>query len=178
VTDTGFATDFVERWTAGWNSHEPARLLALMTEDIVYDDSAAPAIMHGHADVRTFLEQTWRALPDLTFRVVDGPLMAADGKVSIRWSGTATFSGPLVPPGYAPNGARVEFDGFDLYEFRDGLVCRLRTIYDMMDLARQLKLAPPVGSRFETVTAALQRLSVRVSGFRAGRRRAADRGAR
>jgi len=162
VIDTEFATDFVARWTAAWNSHEPGRLLALMTDDVVYDDSAAPAVMHGHADVRTFLEQTWRALPDLEFRLVDGPLVEPGGKACIRWSGTATFAGPLEPPGYAPNGARVEFDGFDLYEYRDGLVCRLRTVYDMMDLARQLKLFPPQGGRFETVTAALQRLGVRL----------------
>src|SRR5262245_20077628 len=148
-------SDFVERWTDAWNSHEPARLLALMTDDIVYDDSAAPAIMRGHAEVRTFLQQTWRALPDLEFRLGDGPFVEPGGKASIRWVGTATFTGPLEPPGYAPNGARIEFDGFDMYEYRDGLVCRLRTVYDMMDLARQLKILPPVGSRFESVTAAL-----------------------
>src|SRR4051812_25127155 len=176
--ETSFVNDFVERWTAAWNSHEPEPLLALMTEDVVSDDPAAPAVMHGHADVRLFLEQTWRALPDLEFRLADGPLLEPGGEASIHWGGTATFSGPLGPPGHAPHGARVEFDGFDLYESRDGRVCRLRTVYDMMDLARQLKLAPPVGSRFETVTAALQRFGVRVSGARAARRRRAGRAAR
>ena len=155
--------EFVERWTAAWNSHVPERLLELMTEDIVYDDPAAPHTLRGHADVREFLGLTWRAMPDLEFRVADGPFLESGGdRVSLRWSGTATFTGPLVPPGFAPTGQSASFDGFDLYEFREGRVCRLRTVYDMMDFSRQLGLLPPVDSRMVTVTAALQRFGMAV----------------
>ena len=137
--EAGLVTEFVERWTAAWNTHEPERMLALMTEDIVYDDPAAPHTLRGHPAVREFLEQTWRAFPDLEFHVADGPFIEHGGhRASLRWTGTATFTGPLQPPGFAPTGARIEFDGFDLYEFRDGRVCRLRTVYDMLDFARQL----------------------------------------
>ena len=159
--DRDFVADFVPRWEAAWNSHEPDRLLELMTEDIVYDDSAWPRTMRGHAEVREFVEYAWRAMPDLEFHMVDGPfLLEAGPRAAFYWEGAGTFTGPLDPPGLAPTGARVEFDGFDLQEYRDGRVCRLRITFDMLDVSRQIGLVPKQGSRAEKAGAAAQRLGV------------------
>src|SRR3954453_22922587 len=67
AADAAWVEEFAQRWLDAWNSHEQDRLLGLMTEDIVYDDSAWPTQMRGHSDVREFLDHTWRALPDLRF---------------------------------------------------------------------------------------------------------------
>jgi hypothetical protein len=32
----------MDRWIAAWNSYQPERVLELMTDDIVYDDSGWP----------------------------------------------------------------------------------------------------------------------------------------
>jgi len=37
---------------------KPERVLELMTDDIVYDDSGWPQTMRGHADVRELLDFT------------------------------------------------------------------------------------------------------------------------
>jgi steroid delta-isomerase-like uncharacterized protein len=159
--DRAFIAEFAERWLSAWNSHQPDRLLELMTEDIEYDDSAWPRQMRGYGDVREFLESTWRALPDLEFELVDGPfLMSGQPKAAFHWTGAGTFTGPLNPPGLAPTGTRIAFDGFDLHEYRDGRVCRLRITFDMMDVSRQIGMAPKPGSRLEKAGAALQRLAV------------------
>jgi steroid delta-isomerase-like uncharacterized protein len=159
--DRDFLADFVQRWDAAWNSHDPDRVLELMTEDIVYDDTAWPRTMHGHADVREFLTHAWRAMPDLEFHMVDGPFVHESApKVSFYWEGAGTFTGPLDPPGLAPTGAKVAFDGFDLQEYRDGRVCRLRITFDMLDVSRQIGMAPKEGSRAEKAGAAAQRLAV------------------
>jgi steroid delta-isomerase-like uncharacterized protein len=161
--DRDFVAGFVPRWEAAWNSHEPDRVLELMTEDIVYDDSAWPQTMRGHADVREFVEHAWRAMPDLEFHVIEGPFLLEGGpKAAFYWHGTGTFTGPLDPPGLAPTGARVEFDGFDLQEYRDGRVCRLRITFDMLDVSRQIGMVPKQGSRAEKAGAAAQRLGVRL----------------
>jgi steroid delta-isomerase-like uncharacterized protein len=161
--DRGFVAEFTERWEAAWNSHQLDRLLELMTEDIVYDDSGWPRTMRGHADVREFVESAWRAMPDLEFRMVEGPyLLEGEPKAAFYWKGTGTFTGPLDPPGLAPTGARIEFEGCDIQEYRDGRVCRLRIVFDMMDVSRQIGLSPAPGSRLEKAGAAAQRLSVRV----------------
>lgn len=161
--DQAWAEDFARRWGEAWNSHEPERLLDLMTEDIVYDDSAWPTTMRGHGDVRTFLDWTWRAMPDLAFEVLDGPYLApGEPKAAFWWKGTGTLTGPLDPPGFAPTGARVEFEGADFHEYRDGRVARLRVAFDMADVSRQIGLAPKAGSQAEKAAATAQRLAMRV----------------
>ena len=61
------ADEFVQRWLTAWNSHEPERVLELMTDDILFDDSARSQTMRGPTEVREFLALLWRAFPD--FRV-------------------------------------------------------------------------------------------------------------
>jgi steroid delta-isomerase-like uncharacterized protein len=155
--------EFAERWLAAWNSHQPERLLELMTEDIVYDDSAWPETMRGHSEVRRFLEHTWRAFPDMTFEPVGGALIAADGpRAAFWWRGRATNTGPIDPPGLPPTGKRVEFEGADFHEYRDGKVARLRIVFDMANLSRQMGLLPERGSAAEKALVAAQRLRARI----------------
>ena len=117
--------------------------------------------MRGHGDVREFLASLWRGVPDLAFEMVEGPFLhAAKPVATFYWKGSGTFTGPLDPPGFAPTGARLEIDGFDLQEYRDGRVCRLRIVTDMLEASRQLGLMPAQGSRVEKAGAAAQRLGV------------------
>ncbi|HEY1276595.1 MAG TPA: nuclear transport factor 2 family protein [Thermoleophilaceae bacterium] len=161
--DPAWVEDFVQQWAAAWNSHRPDRLLALMTEDIVYDDSAWPHTMRGHADVRGFLESAWTAFPDLRFEESEGPYIApGQPKAAFQWIGKATHTGPLNPPGLAPTGRSIEFPGADFHEYRDGRVCRLTIVFDMTDVSRQLGLMPKPGSRMEKMGAAAQRLGMKV----------------
>ena len=163
--DHTWVADFAKRWEAAWNSHEPERLLELMTEDIVYEDSAWPTTMRGHAAVREFLRFTWRAFPDLRFEMADGPyIVPGEPKAAFYWKGTGTHDGPLEPPGFAPTGKPIEFGGADFQEYRDGRVCRLRVVFDTMDLGRQIGTLPQAGSGLEKAAAAAQRLRVRARG--------------
>ena len=160
--DREWLDDFIQRWEAAWNSHEPERLLELMTEDVVYDDSAWPRTMRGHADVREFLEFTWRAFPDLRFDMSDGPyitLWAAEGGLPLDRAGT--HSGPIDPPGFAHTGKQVEFRGRTSTSTATPR-CRLRIVFDMMDVTRQLGLMPKPGSPVEKAGAAAQRLGRKV----------------
>jgi steroid delta-isomerase-like uncharacterized protein len=162
-----FVEDFGPRWADAWNSHDQERVLSLMTEDVVYDDSAWPTTMRGHAEVRPFLEYTWRAFPDLRFELADPPFLGQDAtQATYHWRGTCTHSGPLDPPGLAPTGRQVEFEGFDLHVYRDGRVSRLLIVFDLADFMRQLGLLPASGSRAERAAASLQRLVARLPGTR------------
>jgi steroid delta-isomerase-like uncharacterized protein len=161
--DQAWVEDFVQRWESAWNSHDPARLLELMTDDIVYDDSAWPTTMHGHGDVRGFLDYAWRAFPDLRFEWVEGPfIVPGQAKAAFYWRGGGTHTGPLDPPGFAPTGKRVEFEGGDFHEYRDGRVARLRIVFDMMDIGRQIGTLPRAGSSVEKAGATAQRLGMKL----------------
>jgi hypothetical protein len=52
----------------------------------------------------------------------------------------------------------MEVEGVDLWTMRDGRIARYRAFYDLNDLARQLAIAPPAGSRAEQAMVRLQRL--------------------
>jgi steroid delta-isomerase-like uncharacterized protein len=167
ATSTGvepeWVEEFAQRWADAWNSHDPDRLLGLMTDDIAYDDSASPETMHGHGDVRAFLDMTWRAFPDMRFEPVDEPLISATRpRAAFWWRGTATNTGRIDPPGLAPTGKRIEFEGADFHEYRDGKVARLQIVFDMADVMMQLGVLPEPGSRGEKVVTALGNLQTKL----------------
>ena len=164
ATDPAFAEwvrEFIPRWLAAWNSHRAEEILEFLTDDVEIRDDSWPKAMHGHADVREFLEALWRAIPDMTFELLDGPyLTPGESRAAIHWRGYGTFSGRMDPPGFAPTGRRWEIDGADFQEYRDGRICTLRVAFDMMSVARQLGVMPPSGSRAEQAMAAGQRALV------------------
>ena len=157
--------DFVGRWLDAWNSHDPDRVLAFLTEDVEVRDDSWPRTMHGHADVREFLNALWRAIPDMTFDLLDGPyVIPGEPRASFHWRGAGAFTGPMDPPGFAPTGRRWEIDGVDFQEYREERISRLRVAFDMMSVSRQLGLLPPAGSRAEQAMAAAQRGITRLLG--------------
>jgi steroid delta-isomerase-like uncharacterized protein len=158
--DLAWVEEFEERWLAAWNGHEPEALLELMTDDIVYDDSAWPTTMRGKDDVREFLAYIWRAFPDMAFAAA-GPAHLSPNGAAFWWRGRATHSGPIDPPGVPPTGTVLEFEGADFHEYRDGKVARLRIVFDMAELGRQLGLFPPRGSAAERTGVKLLQLRSR-----------------
>ena len=163
TTSIEWIRDFAQRWLQAWNSHEVDRVLALMTEDIEYRDDAWHKTMRGHADVREFIEATWRATPDMTFELLAGPyVIPGEPRAAFHWRGWGTHTGLLDPPGFAPTGRRWEVDGVDFHDYRDGRICKLRIAFDMMSASRQLGLMPEAGSRAERALAMAQRSASRL----------------
>jgi steroid delta-isomerase-like uncharacterized protein len=162
--DRAWADEFEARWGDAWNSQDADAVLALMTEDIVYDDSAWPRQMRGHDDVREFLAHTWRALPDLRFETLKTYLHPDRPEAAYYWRGEGTNTGPLDPPGLRPTGKVVRFDGADFREYRDGKVAGLRIAFDMADIMRQVGVLPPTDSREERVLAKVSNLRNRLPG--------------
>src|SRR5215207_2344512 len=74
-------------------------MLATMTEDIVYEDSAWPRPMRGHAEVREFLDSSWRASPDPRFGGVDDLILLHPSRplAASYWRGYGTNTGPIIP---------------------------------------------------------------------------------
>jgi steroid delta-isomerase-like uncharacterized protein len=162
-----FARDFAGRFTGAWNARDQQRVLDLLDPEIVYDDSGWPTPMRGHEGVRPFLGYCWTAFPDLRFDVDQGPFLhPSEPKASFTWRSSATFAGPLDPPGYAPTGRRAEFTGFDVHTYRDGRLIRLSVIFDAADFARQLGILPAAGSPAEAALARLQRVRAKLAGHR------------
>ncbi|MDQ3739969.1 MAG: ester cyclase [Actinomycetota bacterium] len=164
TVETSSLQEFTQRYAAAWNGRDSSAMDALVTDDIVWFDPALPEPARGKAEVRRFMEDSWRAFPDLRFSEPDPPFAVEQGgKVAWGWRMQGTFSGaPLDPPGFAPTGRAIDVTGIDQWEMRDGRIDRYRAFYDMNDLARQLGIVPPRGSGAERAMVALQRVQARL----------------
>jgi predicted ester cyclase len=139
--------DWVKRFVAGWNSHDPDRLLSLATDDVTWVDPFIPGgVAEGKAAVSEWLISTWTAFPDLRFEIVGEPFVSLDGAhAAAAWRGTATFTGPHRA-GIEPTGARIELTGIDVHEFAGDLVCRVVTETDTMRFLVQIGAVPAPGA--------------------------------
>jgi steroid delta-isomerase-like uncharacterized protein len=150
---------FVARYMGAWNDQDPDVMAELVTDDVVWEDPALPGPARGLAAVQEFMRGSWTGFPDLRFDESDHPHCTAEGdQVAWRWRMRGTMTGRLDPPGFAPTGRTMEVEGVDLWAMRDGRIARSRAFYDLNDLARQLAIAPPAGSRAERAMVRLQRL--------------------
>jgi steroid delta-isomerase-like uncharacterized protein len=161
--DQEFIRGFVDRWVAGWNGHDVDAIANLCAEDVLWDDPALAAPERGRDAVRQYLRGTFSMFPDLAFALPHPPMVGVDGPRAAqvwRMSGTMLGSDPWA--GFAATGNRIDVEGIDIYEFRDGVVSHYRGRYDLSEVARQLGIAPARGGRPERVMAFLQRTSVRL----------------
>ncbi len=148
---------------AAWNACDVNAMAELVTEDVVWADPALPEPARGVRAVQEFMRVTCRAFPDLRFGDPVPPHLTARGEqVSWAWTMEGTMTGTVDPPGFAPTGRRMRVDGVDLWTMREGRIARYRAFYDATDLARQLGIVPPSGSRAERMMVALQRLQARL----------------
>lgn len=148
-----------ERFYALLNEHDVTHVREIFTEDVVFRDDAWPKVMQGHAAVQEFLSALWRAMPDLTFELLEGPYLSDDGRrAAVRVQIAGTMTGPY-PPGYAPTRRRLstEFAGF--CELEGGRICRERVIANVNDVAVQIGALPPPGSKTEGLAVRLQHLA-------------------
>jgi steroid delta-isomerase-like uncharacterized protein len=155
--------EFTQRYAAAWNGRDSSAIEALVTDDIVWFDPALPQPARSKADIRRFMEDSWRSFPDLRFSEPDPPFcVAQDDRVAWGWRMQGTFTGaPMKPLGFAPTGRAMDVRGTDEWVMRDGRIAHYRALYDVNGLAVQLGIVPEPGSRAERGIVAMQRLQAR-----------------
>ena len=167
--DDRFARHLLERLHAAVNGHDAEAVAALCTEDVVWEDPAAPEPLRGREAVYRFHRDImFRALPDVSIELLNGPYLSLDrAGVAVRLRITGTMTGPLTPPGFAPTGGPVAFETAEFSHFDGDLLARHTVVLDMLGLARQIGAVPTPGSLAERFSVWLQHLAAR----RARRRR-------
>ena len=166
-TQGGVTAERARHWAAqfidAWNSHDPDQLLALASEDVVWEDPfIVGGTLRGKPALRDWLTSLWRATPDLRFELLGEPFLSLEGKqLAAAWKGTGRFTGPLHPPGFAPTNGLIEMTGIDIHEFEGELVKRVHTETDTMALGRQIGAAPAPGSGAERFGVQMQKLAAR-----------------
>jgi steroid delta-isomerase-like uncharacterized protein len=116
-TDSPLA--LLERHCAAWNAHDIDALMALVTDDCVFDAAAGPgphgARHAGRAAVREAFVAVWQTFPDAQW--CDARHSVVGGRGFSEW----TFRGTRR------DGVCVEVRGLDVLELRDGRISRKDT---------------------------------------------------
>jgi SnoaL-like domain len=165
MTNQQAAAEFFHRDFAAWNAHNVDAAVAVTTEDVLMEGPPPlipPEGVRGRAAYRSWLESTWRMLPDLHIELAGPVLTTSDGTAAAGpWRLCGTMTGRLDPPGFAPTCQPVELNGVDLWRFRGGRGCQLRVYTDLNTVARQIGALPPPGSTGEHLGVLLQHLAAR-----------------
>ena len=102
---------FIDRYDQAWNDQDVDAIMSMHTPDMVFENHTRGVRVEGEA-VRELLESTFADQPDLRFR--GRRRYVGDDFVVSEWTATATDA----------EGRVSEWDGIDVFPFRDGLIAR------------------------------------------------------
>ena len=138
-----FLNDFAHRWLEAWNSHDTAQVLALLHDDIEWDDRIFwPEVIHGVGGMPAYVDKIWEAMPDVAFTEIERFFNAdhTRGLVLFEQSGSA--------PEKLGTAGGYRSHGCDIFlEFRDGQLSHYLGAYDIVTMLDQMGALPPRGSR-------------------------------
>src|SRR5256885_5557793 len=129
----------IEQLMAYWSAHDLDRLLALFTDDAIYEDVTMGAVNRGAAELRAFAEGFFSGFPDVTFELRSAFANGASG--GAEWILRGTHTGDL--PGMPATRKRVEVRGASIIEFAGEKIRRCSDYWDMAAFLKQLGLMPP-----------------------------------
>ena len=121
-----------------WNTHDPERVVALLTEDHVYEDVTFGAVNHGPAETRQFFAGAFAAFPDIHFALTAAVGGGEHG--AIEWTMTGTHLGDM--PGLPATGKAFNVRGATVFEATGDKVRAVRDYWDFATMLRQLGLMP------------------------------------
>ena len=116
----------IERYNRAWNDQDLEAIASAHAPDVVFQNHTAGERVEGAEAVREHIAGIFSRWPDMRFS--GRSLYVGDGFVVCEWTATATRS----------DGTRIEWDGVDLFPFRDGLIAR-KDVYSTSHAARALE---------------------------------------
>ena len=133
---------------AAWNAHDVDRLLAVLSDDIVWHDVGSPQPFSGKEAVRQYVQGWFSAFPDIKITVTNR--LVTEDQVAAEVGFTGTNSGPLeLAPGAPPIPATkkmVNGKGTYFVRIKNGKAAEVHTYPDAAGMMMQLGLMPKPGS--------------------------------
>lgn len=134
--------EFADRFLEAWNSHDPAKVAALLAPDGVYEDIALGQVHSGRDALAAFVRQTATMAPDVHFEEITRQQNA--DRYCIEWwfSGTNTGGDPAA--GMPPTNRPFRFKGVSVGVLENGLIKRNTDYWNMVEfLGQQGLMGPP-----------------------------------
>jgi steroid delta-isomerase-like uncharacterized protein len=126
------------RYSQAWNDHDVDAILALHTDDSVFENHTSGGRGVGKDEIRAVLNDVFGTFPDLKFEA--RRLYVRDDLVAVEWTATASFAKPIKRGDRTlqPSGKTLEWHGSDIIPFKDGLVARKDVYADSISFLRQI----------------------------------------
>lgn len=133
------ARALIERYNEAWNRHDLDAIVSMHAPGMVFENHTAGERAEGEA-VRGHVASILQSWPDMHFET--RRLYAREGLVVCEWTATATHSRTIRRGGLVaePTGARLEWEGVDIFPLEDGLVARKDVYSDSTAILRQVGL--------------------------------------
>jgi len=131
----------LDAYIDAWNTGELDGLDQVVDVDIVRNSPAtSPSNAEGIDSLRSVISSFRTGFPDLNVSMDD--VIYAENSASLRWTVTATNTGPLNMP---PTGKSVEISGISMFQFNNGKISNEWVEFDNLDFEQQLGfvISPP-----------------------------------
>ena len=108
----GELLDLIDRYNEAWNAQDVDSINHAHHPDVVFENHTAGERVEGRDAVAAHIAKIFANWPDLRFR---GRRLYVGGDFVVsEWTASATHS----------DGRKLEWDGIDVFPFRDGLIAR------------------------------------------------------
>ncbi len=141
-TDTAGIPTWMRNYVEAWNSHDPAKVLACMTEDVLRDDKGLGERLEGADAVRQSIVDAAENFSS-DYRIDLGELiLATDEMYAAEWTMSGTNDREDKARGLPNTGRQFRIEGLSIGRLRDGKVAEERLYYNMADYLTQIGLMP------------------------------------
>jgi steroid delta-isomerase-like uncharacterized protein len=141
-TETAGIPTWMRIYVEAWNSHDPAKVLACMTEDVLRDDKGLGERLEGADAVRqSIVDAAGKFSSD--YRIDLGELiLASDEMYAAEWTMSGINDREDKARGLPNTGRQFRIQGLSIGRLRDGKVAEERLYYNMADYLTQIGLMP------------------------------------
>jgi steroid delta-isomerase-like uncharacterized protein len=128
-------------YNAAWNRHDVDAILALHTEDTVFENHTSGGKATGKVALREILTSVFATFPDLAFEA--RRTYVRDGVVTQEWTASGTLAKPYTKGAKVvmPSGRRICWNGVDVIPFCGELIARKDVYADSMSFLKALGFA-------------------------------------
>jgi steroid delta-isomerase-like uncharacterized protein len=138
----------LEKWIkdeeAAWASHDLDKMVAVYTDDCIYEDVALGKVMQGKEAIRAFFREFLTACPDDGSLMIKSPF-ASGNRMCMEFIMAGTIKGSFL--GLPVTGKTISIRGVHICELRGDKVSRVSDYWDMASVMRQLGLFPPMSQQ-------------------------------
>jgi len=133
----------IDRYNDAWNRHDVDAILALHTDDSVFENHTSGGVAVGKDEIRRLVEGVFATFPDMRFTTRRA--YVREGVAVVEWTATATHVKPITRGAqtFPPTGRELSWDGLDVMPIRDGRIARKDVYADSLSLLRQLGVSVP-----------------------------------